>query len=109
MRYTECRLAAVTSDMLLADIDANTVEFAPNYDASQVRWSRCLTKMLRMRLAAMLHATCPHSVAGVDVISVAPLVSVIHIMYASCCALLVCKLLCSTVVQFGNAWCPRLL
>ncbi|MCL5270745.1 MAG: DNA gyrase subunit A, partial [bacterium] len=30
-RYTECRLSAI-SELLLQDIDKNTVEFAPNYD-----------------------------------------------------------------------------
>src|ERR671911_131834 len=34
MRYTEARLTAI-SDELLADIDKNTVEFIPNYDASR--------------------------------------------------------------------------
>src|SRR5688572_17627188 len=33
MRYTEARLTAI-SDELLADIDKNTVDFTPNYDAS---------------------------------------------------------------------------
>jgi len=33
MRYTEARLAAI-ADELLADIDKNTVDFKPNYDAS---------------------------------------------------------------------------
>lgn len=33
MRYTEARLTAI-SDELLADIDKNTVDFQPNYDAS---------------------------------------------------------------------------
>lgn len=33
MRYTEARLAAI-SDPLLADIDKNTVDFVPNFDAS---------------------------------------------------------------------------
>ena len=33
MRYTEARLTTI-SDELLADIDKNTVEFIPNYDAS---------------------------------------------------------------------------
>ena len=33
MRYTEARLAAI-SDELLADIDKNTVDFGPNYDAT---------------------------------------------------------------------------
>ena len=31
MRYTECRLAAIATD-LLADIDKNTVDFQPNFD-----------------------------------------------------------------------------
>src|SRR3990170_5812084 len=33
MRYTEARLTAI-SDELLADLDKNTVDFMPNYDAS---------------------------------------------------------------------------
>ncbi len=33
MRYTEARLAKITSE-LLADIDKNTVDFAPNFDGS---------------------------------------------------------------------------
>jgi DNA gyrase subunit A len=33
MRYTEARLTAI-SDELLADLDKNTVDFVPNYDAS---------------------------------------------------------------------------
>lgn len=33
MRYTEARLAAI-ADELLADLDKNTVDFIPNYDAS---------------------------------------------------------------------------
>jgi len=35
-RYTECRLAAAAEDMLLDDLEANTVDFAPTFDASQV-------------------------------------------------------------------------
>ena len=33
MRYTECRLSSIADEML-ADIDKNTVDFKPNYDAS---------------------------------------------------------------------------
>ncbi|MDQ2682786.1 MAG: DNA gyrase subunit A, partial [Chloroflexota bacterium] len=33
MRYTECRMDAIADEML-ADIDKNTVDFKPNYDAS---------------------------------------------------------------------------
>ncbi|HET8610666.1 MAG TPA: DNA gyrase subunit A [Burkholderiales bacterium] len=33
-RYTECRLARITSEML-ADIDKETVDFAPNYDGKE--------------------------------------------------------------------------
>jgi len=36
MRYTECRLQAVSSAVLLADLDYETVDFAPNFDGSQV-------------------------------------------------------------------------
>ncbi|XP_030551036.1 DNA gyrase subunit A, chloroplastic/mitochondrial [Rhodamnia argentea] len=35
MRYTECRLEALTEAMLLADIDQDTVDFVPNFDNSQ--------------------------------------------------------------------------
>eukprot|EP00775_Hariotina_reticulata_P008929 gene8929-9106_t len=35
MRYTECRLAAASEDLLLADLEADTVDFAPTFDASQ--------------------------------------------------------------------------
>lgn len=35
-RYTECRLQAAASAMLLSDLDADTVDFAPNFDASVV-------------------------------------------------------------------------
>ena len=34
MRYTECRLAKISSD-LLADIDKDTVDFVPNYDGKE--------------------------------------------------------------------------
>ena len=34
MRYTECRLAGIASEML-ADIDRDTVDFVPNYDESE--------------------------------------------------------------------------
>lgn len=35
MRYTECRLAGLAQAALLADLGADTVDFAPNFDASQ--------------------------------------------------------------------------
>ena len=35
MRYTECRLHALTGDALLQDIDAETVDFVDNFDGSQ--------------------------------------------------------------------------
>ena len=37
MRYTECRLQSVSSAVLLADLDFDTVDFAPNFDGSQVQ------------------------------------------------------------------------
>lgn len=37
-RYTECRLQAAASAMLLSDLDADTVDFIPNFDASVVGW-----------------------------------------------------------------------
>ncbi|XP_004499748.1 DNA gyrase subunit A, chloroplastic/mitochondrial isoform X1 [Cicer arietinum] len=35
MRYTECRLEELAEAMLLADLDQDTVDFAPNFDNSQ--------------------------------------------------------------------------
>ncbi|NJO80280.1 MAG: DNA topoisomerase (ATP-hydrolyzing) subunit A [Cyanobacteria bacterium RM1_2_2] len=35
MRYTECRLQALTSNALLQDIEADTVDFTDNFDGSQ--------------------------------------------------------------------------
>ncbi|KAI3989983.1 hypothetical protein MKX01_003686 [Papaver californicum] len=35
MRYTECRLEALTEAMLLSDLELNTVDFEPNFDNSQ--------------------------------------------------------------------------
>ena len=38
MRYTECRLQAISSAMLLADLALDTVDFTPTFDGSQVGW-----------------------------------------------------------------------
>lgn len=35
MRYTECRLRAITTNAMLRDIESETVDFIPNYDGSQ--------------------------------------------------------------------------
>jgi DNA gyrase subunit A len=35
MRYTECRLRALTTDAMLRDIESETVDFVNNYDGSQ--------------------------------------------------------------------------
>ncbi|HAZ47267.1 MAG TPA: DNA gyrase subunit A [Cyanobacteria bacterium UBA11371] len=35
MRYTECRLSALTGEAMLRDIESETVDFADNFDASQ--------------------------------------------------------------------------
>ncbi|XP_010922921.1 DNA gyrase subunit A, chloroplastic/mitochondrial isoform X1 [Elaeis guineensis] len=35
MRYTECRLEALTEAMLLTDLELNTVDLVPNFDNSQ--------------------------------------------------------------------------
>lgn len=35
MRYTECRLEALTEAMLLSDLELDTVDFVPNFDSSQ--------------------------------------------------------------------------
>ncbi|MEK0190998.1 MAG: DNA gyrase subunit A [Oscillatoriales cyanobacterium] len=35
MRYTECRLTALTHDAMLRDIDCETVDFGDNFDGSQ--------------------------------------------------------------------------
>lgn len=47
LRYTECRLASAAEDMLLDDLDADTVDFSPTFDASQVGSCSC---MLSFRL-----------------------------------------------------------
>jgi hypothetical protein len=36
MRYTECRLSSAAEELLLADLEADTVDFATTFDASQV-------------------------------------------------------------------------
>ena len=35
MRYTETRLAQISHDAILSEIDQETVEFSPNFDGSQ--------------------------------------------------------------------------
>lgn len=35
MRYTECRLQAFASAVLLADLEYDTVDMAPTFDGSQ--------------------------------------------------------------------------
>eukprot|EP00208_Stichococcus_sp_RCC1054_P004249 CAMPEP_0206139348 /NCGR_PEP_ID=MMETSP1473-20131121/5552_1 /ASSEMBLY_ACC=CAM_ASM_001109 /TAXON_ID=1461547 /ORGANISM="Stichococcus sp, Strain RCC1054" /LENGTH=919 /DNA_ID=CAMNT_0053533103 /DNA_START=196 /DNA_END=2955 /DNA_ORIENTATION=- len=35
MRYTECRLDALSSAMLLADLDTHVIQYTPNFDESQ--------------------------------------------------------------------------
>ncbi|WIA34417.1 hypothetical protein OEZ86_012752 [Tetradesmus obliquus] len=35
MRYTECRLSSAAEELLLADLEADTVDFATTFDASQ--------------------------------------------------------------------------
>jgi DNA gyrase subunit A len=36
MRYTECKLSPLASSALLADLDSDTVDFAPNFDGNEV-------------------------------------------------------------------------
>jgi hypothetical protein len=36
MRYTECRLAGAAEELLLADLDQDTVDWGDNFDASEV-------------------------------------------------------------------------
>ncbi|HVK55877.1 MAG TPA: DNA gyrase subunit A [Burkholderiales bacterium] len=43
-RYTECRLAKITSEML-ADIDKETVDFVPNYDGKEMEPSVLPTRI----------------------------------------------------------------
>ena len=38
MRYTECRLQHFSTATFLTDLDSDTVDFLPNFDASQVRY-----------------------------------------------------------------------
>ena len=52
MRYTECRLARIATEML-RDIDADTVDFIPNYDESRrepLTSSRPVPEPARQRL-----------------------------------------------------------
>jgi DNA gyrase subunit A len=44
MRYTECRMARVTSEMM-ADIDSETVDFVPNYDEKETEPSVLPTRI----------------------------------------------------------------
>lgn len=56
MRYTECRLEALSSAMLLADLDSHIIKFAPNFDESQASsclWSRTGAFLLQCRCARM--------------------------------------------------------
>ena len=51
MRYTESRLTAIAGEML-ADIDHETVDFAPNYDGTQKKlqwWRWPLPQLRRLR------------------------------------------------------------
>ena len=48
-RYTECKLQAATSAMLLADLESDTVDFAPNFDASVVSSSNACCRGCRRR------------------------------------------------------------
>ncbi len=67
MRYTECRLQHFSSATFLADLDADTVDFSPNFDASQVQ--PCTSKYyptdsacLRACLGCSLHLDFKHLV-----------------------------------------------
>ncbi len=41
MRYTECRLEAFSMANYLADLEADTVDYSPNFDNSQVCLHAC--------------------------------------------------------------------
>ena len=47
MRYTECRLQHFSSATFLTDLDSDTVNFLPNFDASQVGHNRLLGYSMR--------------------------------------------------------------
>ena len=66
MRYTECRLQSVSSAVLLADLDFETVDFAPNFDGSQAQSTPSLLPTAAARLSWMYihyldlgHVCCP--------------------------------------------------
>lgn len=64
MRYTECRLQHFSSATFLADLDSDTVDFTPNFDASQVSHSSvCL-----MSLRAWVHQRKQHLHPHADVL-----------------------------------------
>lgn len=55
-RYTECRLSSAAEDMLLDDLEADTVDFAPTFDASQV--SECFCVCCAMSEIVLFAACC---------------------------------------------------
>ncbi|MGH2390784.1 MAG: DNA gyrase subunit A [Chloroflexota bacterium] len=57
MRYTECRMAAITDEML-EDIDKNTIDFIPNYDGNEQEPSVLPAKLPQLLL---------HGVTGIAV------------------------------------------
>lgn len=36
MRYTECRLTRISNDVLMQDIQEDTVDFVPNFDGNEL-------------------------------------------------------------------------
>ena len=58
MRYTECRLQAFASAVLLADLEYDTVDMAPTFDGSQARsdWHMCIHRRCCRLLACSVCA-----------------------------------------------------
>ena len=54
MRYTECRLEAFSMANYLADLEADTVDYAPNFDNSQV----CPARFQCVRHAEACSSSC---------------------------------------------------
>ncbi|KAG6525682.1 hypothetical protein ZIOFF_015648 [Zingiber officinale] len=124
MRYTECRLQALTEAMLLTDLDFNTVDFVPNFDNSQKEPSLLPARLPNLLLngssgiaVGMATNIPPHNLGElVDALSVLihnPEATVSMIYFLDFCALLwelvskpfnsACLFLCSVLMGLPNS------
>lgn len=59
MRYTECRLMPLAAASLLEDLDSETVNFLPNFDASTVRYLMAMVRFVHTLIDLCLNS-CNH-------------------------------------------------